>query len=232
MTLQNLRKLVRLYVPGAKTSVINNSTLDLLLNKAVREINIIGKVYRKNQKFAVVESQDNYDLTSVVSDFQLPDDSGLWWNDGTASSPDWVKLDPVDRNFMDKHFPTWRDDADSSPRRYFIENLTLTVHPAPNTALSEGFHLYMIRNTQDMTLSTHYPFTGSTTEFGAFRVFEDAILDYVTWKLGLPLGKLEKAQLSKKDFMETLNLALGLFNRRPDILASKAMRMRGPTIGR
>ena len=81
-----------------------------------------------------------------------------------------------------------------------------------------------------MTAGGHYPFSGNTTEFSQFKVLDDAIIDYVRWKLARPLGSDQKGILSEKDFRNSLAERIALFKRRLDFTGNTNVRMRIPTI--
>jgi len=133
---------------------------------------------------------------------------------------------------LDKQFPRWRDDTGDDPRRYVLTKESLIIHPYPNTGLSDGFWAYFTKQPTDMTSGDHFPFTGSTTEIKSLSVLDDAIIDYARWKLAWPLAKDQRGVLSEVDFRKTRDEKVILLNRRPDVMHSKQMRMRGPNIGR
>jgi len=232
MTLLDFRTLIRLAVPSAKTSVITDATLDVLINKGVDEVNFYVGAYQSNEKFNVTADTDEYSLASLLSSFVRIDSSGLWWNSGTAGTPVWNKLDPITRHALDIHYPTWRQDSSGDPLRYLIESDTITLHPTPDTTLASGLWAHFIQEATAMTLSTHYPFTGSTTEYLPFKVLDDAIMDYVRWKLSSPLGNDQKGVLTQQEFKTNLAERAILLKERLDLTASPDNRMRGPSIGK
>lgn len=230
MTLSEFKSFIRLYVPGAKIAVINDSTLEMLINHAVRQVNLLTMAYQADTYISVVADQAEYDIKTYISNFVLMDRSGIWWNSGTAASPDWQKLDSVSRDYCDSQYPTWRDDVAGDPIRYFTDGDKITFHPKPDTSLANGFRVYYIRDTVDMVNSSDYPFSGST-EVPRLRVLDEAIIDYVRSKLMLPLGKDAQGIVTEEVFLKTLQRQTMLLNRRPDIMSNPEMRMRGPNIG-
>ena len=231
MTLSEFRTSIRLYVPAAKTQRITNPTLDTLINEAVNDVNIRALAYKGNKKINVVADISEYKWSDEISDYACLDESGIWWNAGSASSPNWIEMDPMTRKVLDLEFPRWKDDSSDDPRRYITENDTLTFNPPPNTTLSEGFWVFFIKVATAMTSGAQYPFTGTTTEITSLRVLDDAIIDYVRWKLAKPLGKDEKGLISERDYRTNLAERIILLRRNPAITTNKNTRMRGPTIG-
>lgn len=231
MTLDNFRTLIRAYVPSAKISVVDNTLLDLMINEGVKDVNIYAMAMKANKKFTATANQQEYAFSTVIDDFITMDEAGLWWNAGSASSTDWRRMDPYERASLDDMFPRWKDDAVGSPFRYFIENDTLTVHPTVETTLSNGFWAFYIRKPTSMTLSTHYPFSGSTTEIGALSVLDDAIVDYVRWKIARIVGQYTEGTIPEGDYRKNLAAKILILKTRLDISGTPGIRMRGPTFG-
>lgn len=233
MKLENYRKLIRAYVPSAKISVINNTLLDLLINLGVEDVNARAAVYQGDKKFDVTAETQTYLIHDEIDDYVGMDESGLWWNEGSASSPKWKKLDPMTRRALDDQYPMWKDDDSDDPLRYVTEGDNLLVHPKTNVALTDGFWAYYIKKPTAMTDGSHYPFTGSPTEITAFTVLDDAIIDFVRWKLSRPLVKSQNQQglLTESDYQKSLAAGAVLVKRRFDISANPDARMRAPSIG-
>ena len=231
MILDDFRTLIRAFVPAAKIAVVGNTLLDLLINQAVNDVNIRAAAYQGDTKFNATAEQQTYNFSTAVSDYVAMDEGGLWWNAGSASSPDWRKLDPYTRRSLNDQFPRWLSDTSDSPLRYFYEGDNLIIHPKPDTTLSSGFWIFNIKKPTAMTLSSHYPFSGSTTEIASLKVLDDCIVDYVRWKLHHPLGTKEEGIITEKDYDKSVAEKVMLLKRRLDISANNA-RMRGPSIGR
>lgn len=231
MTLTNFRTLIRAYVPSAKSSVVKTTLLDLLINKGVEDVNIKAAAFQGDKKFDVKADVRTLLMSEEVDDYVAFDEGGLWWNSGDADSPNWRKLDPLTSRSLNDQFPRWRDQDSDNPLRYVSEGNNLQIDPMPDTALSEGFWGFYIKKPEAMTVGTHYPFSGSSTEIASLTVLDDAIIDYVRWKLAGPLRSEEKGILLEKDYDKSLNERIYLLKRRLDISANNA-RMRGVTIGR
>ncbi len=231
MTLDNFRTLLRAYVPGAKIKVVDNTLLTLLINKGCDDFNSFGMLLPTDKKFDVKSEQMKYDIkTEVADDYVTMDRPGIWWNAGTATVTNWVQIDPVTEKWLDKYHTNWRDESSSDPLYYFIKKGKLNIFPKPKTALTNGFWLYYGQASVNMTLGTHYPFTGSTSELTHLRDADDVIIDYVRWKLSRPLGKIATGVLNKQEYENIRQEKLDLINRRIDISAHRDAKMRGPTI--
>ncbi len=231
MTLNDFRTLIRAYVPGAKIKVVGNTLLTLLINKAVDDVNTFGMLLREDAKFNVKAEQMDYDIrTEVVDDFSTMDKPGIWWNAGTADSPNWTQLDPVTEKWLDRFHTNWRDESSSDPRYYVVKTGKVIIFPKPKTTLTSGFWIYYTKAAVNMTLGTHYPFTGSTDELTYLRDMDDPIIDYVRWKLSRPLGKLAAGVVTEKGYEAIRLEKLELINSRVDISSHRNARMRGPKI--
>ena len=214
MTFGNLKKLARGYIIGAKSKTVTNTILELITNAAVSDIAAYTACLKANKKFTVTAEQREYNLSSAIGDYLVPDKPGLYWYDGS----NWQRLYPRTLKYLDTNFPYWRDDDSGDPKRYSIDSDVLTLHPKGDTTLSEGLHLYYAKKPPTMTSDSHYPFSGSTTELTHLTMFDDAILEYVEWKITSKiLRKKEEALVLKKDYQDEREEKKGLLARRPDI---------------
>ena len=231
MTLDEFRTLIRAYVPGAKISVINNTILTLLINKGVDDVNSFGMLLKKDKQFDVKAEQADYDIfTEIADDFLTMDRPGIWWNAGTATSTNWIQLLPKTEKWLDIYHTNWRDESSSDPIYYTGKTGKFTVFPKPDTALTGGFWIYYAKASINMTLGTHFPFTGSTSELTFLRDMDDPIIDYVRWKLQRPLGKEATGIITEKQYKDNRLEKLDLINRRIDISAHRDAKMRIPII--
>ena len=229
MTLDQFRTVIRAYVPSAQVSVIGNTLLDLLINKGVDDVNLRAAAYLGDKKFNVTAEVRTLELHTVISDFAAMAEGGVWWNTGTASSVDWKKLDPYTRRSLNDQYPQWMNQTSSDPLRYIQEGDNLQIDPMPNTTLSNGFWAFYIKKATSMTDGTHYPFSGSTIQIASLSILDDAIIDYVRWKLAGPLKSDNQGILLEQDYEKSVAQKIQLFKRRLDISANNS-RMRGPTI--
>jgi len=228
MTLSQLRTLTRGMTPGAKLSVINNTTLDLILNEGVKDVALYSICLKANKKFDVVADKYEYNLSTVIGDYLTVDKPGLWWYNSTK----WMPVYPKTLKWLDTFKPGWRDLSSGSPREYSIDADILTVSPPPTDAGTEYFWLYYGKKPAVMTQNTHYPFSGSTTEFTHLSIFDFAIILFAKWKLEPMLNKKADATDSMQKYMIEREEKTNLFYRRKDIAHSDQARMSGPSIGR
>ncbi len=230
MTLENLRALIRLYVSAAKVSAIPDATLDIIINKGVADLNEIGMILKSEKTFDVVADQLRYSLSTNIPDFLTPDKGGLWWNSGTAASPDWKELYPRTKKWLDTYRKDWRVSSSGDDQYYAVEPTELIIFPVSGTALTDGFWMMYIAKSVDMTLGTHYPFSGSTTEITSLAPLDDAIIDYVRWKLAEPIGKDKKGIITEAAYLKSRKEKLRLVKKRVDISSHRFTKMRPPTL--
>ena len=230
MNLANLRTLARGYVPGYKTT--DNTFLDLVLNQGVIDIAAYTACLKTNTTFDVTADEDEYVLSTEVTDFLTMDKPGLWWNAGTAAAPNWQQLDPRTLKYFDKHSLTWRDDDADDPLEYSIDGDILTVRPEPDTDLTDGFWIYYGKMPGTMSAGTHYAFSGSTTRYTHLEVFNDAIIAFARWKLQQALNKDQgdAYKLLENAYKRIREEAFSLFKRRLDISAHRDTKLQGQRI--
>lgn len=222
MTLSNLRLLCRATIPGAKTQVITDAILDLILNEGVKDIVVLTRCLNANKKFDVVAGQYEYDLSSVIGDFLTVDKSGLWWYNGTQ----WTQLYPKTRKYFDDFRPNWRDMSNANPLEYSIENDTMLVLPPPDTDGTEYFWLYYIQAPVAMASNTSYPFSGTTTEYDHLAMFDMAIIKYAKWVIEPMLNKDADANTAYQEYLAEVNAKANLLGRRADLSADRRNKMR------
>lgn len=207
MNLSNLRTMSRLLVPELKTGRMENGQLDLIINMVIRSINGRLCLLKEDSKFNVIAEQYKYDLSNsseTVNRFFKVDKPGLYWNRGTTASPDWKKLDPKSLEWLDENVPQWRNADSGDPLYYAKEGKYLLVHPTPDTTLSNGFWLYFIENTRDMTSDGHYPF-GYDTEIPEYKILDDAIIEGIRAWLQAPVGEKDAQNPIFANFIRLLN---------------------------
>jgi len=229
MTLGEFRTIIRVLVPSANKGAVSNTTMDLLINSGVRLVNTMAKAYRGEEYFNVEDEVNSYNLRDINSNFTLIGKGGLWMNKGTAASPQWKKLDAVDRAYLDRKFPNWMNQDSSVPLYYIVEAGKIIVHPSPNADLTDGFWMpdFVIKPTK-MTANTHYPFTGTTEEISDLEPLDDVIVDYVRWHLKHSVGREQSGLVTRKEFEIELLRKIKTVNRRPDISSNwRALRMKG-----
>lgn len=223
MLLSNFRILAKGYIPGAKSQVITTDVLDLIINNGVLDVATYSCCLKANKKFTVTAEQQEYVLSTVLGDYLTPDKPGLWWSNGT----DFKQLNPRTLHWLDKNRPNWRSLTSASPQDYTIDGDVLTIIPKPDTTLSQGFWFYYGKKPTPMTQGEHYPFTGSSVELTHLSIFDEAILQFVSWKVNPILSKDNLVDITEQAYKRELANKILLFKARPDIANSTDARMRG-----
>jgi len=214
MNLTNFRKMARLIVPGAKISVITNTELDLVLNQATLDVARRTKCLATNETFDVEADEDEYNLSTELTRFLLPDKSGLYWYDGS----DWKQVYARTQKWMDTNKSAWRDDSSGDPYYYFIKGDILTVNPPPDTDLTDGFKFHFFQKPQVMTTGSHYPF-GHSSEIARLTILDEVILLYWRIEALKILNKHTEATNAFKEYLVKIDEKIGLLKERPDINA-------------
>lgn len=228
--LSTLESLVRLAVPGANLAVIDSPSLWVYINKGVDDVNQRLKILRVNTKFDIVAAQQEYNISDVVPDFVCMDDSGIYWNAGTAASPSWQQLLPKDRKWLDENVYSWRNYIAGTPIYYYQENDILGFVAAPSTAVAQGFWIYFIEKATAMTNGNQYPFTGTVTLTSSFDCLDDGIVAYCQWKLKALLGSKAEGVMDQSEYLAEIDKVDEIYSRRPDMNASRYFKMQGPSM--
>lgn len=231
MNLGDLKTIIRSMVPSANKNAVGDTVLLMLINKGVREVNIMTSAYVGEKYFNVRSGVKTYNIRDDVDDFVGIGPGGLWMNKGSVASPNWRQLDGVTRDHLNSKFPNWPNASSGTPLKYFVKSGQLVVYPANSAALTNGFWLPdYVKKPVDMTNDAHYPFSGSAEELSDLEPLDDAIIDYVRWHLKHSVGSDQKGLITRQEFEATVRERKLVINRRPDIPKSNAnYRMRGPT---
>ena len=220
MKLSEFESFLRMIVPSANNTRITPSQLQLVINKGVRDVNSIGKVLTKSGYFNAIADSGEYVISShsTINDFVTVGESGLWYNKGSAASPNYVELWGATKPYLNKKNPNWHTAGSSDPNYAVFETNLITVQPKPSADLDDAFFMpdYVYKPTT-MTNADHYPFSGSETEFTDLEVLDDAIIAYVRWILGLSIGEKQEGILTKKEYEQTVTHRTALLRRRPDL---------------
>ncbi len=230
MKLSEFESFIRLIVPSANSQRVSQSRLRLLINKGVRKINVTGKVLTKKGYFNAVADTGEYTITdqSGILDYVLVGESGVWYNNGTEASPNYIEVEGADRTYLNEKIPNWHSAGSGQPKYAVFDPNLIVIVNKPSASLTNGFMLPdYVYNTVDMTLPDHYPFSGSTVEWPNLEVLDDAIIDYVRWMLRLSIGKKQEGIVTRQEYDATVNLAIRLLNRRPDFRSNSDFRLSG-----
>jgi len=235
MNFGNLKSLARAYVPTARRSSVSNTNLELLLNEAVRDVAFRTEAIKKREKFNVVAEQEEYNTSLVLTRFAKMTKEGLWWNAGSAASPDWERLYPRTVKYLDRHYPTWRNDDSSDPERYAQFGDLLIIHNKPDTSLSNGFWAHFVQYPEVMSASTHFPFHvdgDQDTELSRCMILSESILLYTESKILKILGEKQEAIAKMNEYKQDVYEKKLLVNDSEDVIQDSRTKMRGPYVGK
>lgn len=230
MKLSDLESYLRTIVPSANTKRISQTKLRILINKGVRNVNILGNVLTKEGFFKALADVGEYVIAtqSGISDYVGIGESGVWYNKGTATNTFYDDLEGADQPYLDVKVPRWRDQASGNPLYAVIETNRIIIYPKPSATLSSAFLLPdYIYAPKDMTNGDHFPFTGTTTENKELDVLDDAIISYVRWMLGLSVGKEAQGVVNRQEYIATVETTTKLLKRRPDFRSNRDFRLKG-----
>jgi len=222
----DIKTLARAEVPYAKTSVISDTVMELMLYKGVVDIARRTKCLPKNIKFNLTAETQEYLISAITSNFLLLDKPGIWWYDGT----DYRQLDPVTKKWLDENIPNWRTEQSDDPQYYYQEQNTIGFYPKPDTSTTDGAWMYYFAKPAKPTTDNEYAFEGST-EIPALVILEDAMIEYFRWKVLKALSKDKEAVASRQEYFEEINDKRMLLKARPDISASTYTKLQGRFIG-
>ena len=230
MNLDNLKLMARAIMPKAKLNTIDNELLELILNNGAKDVASKSLCLPANATFDSTADTytSDYNLNTVISRYLTMDRAGLWYRESTSSQ--YKRLFPKTIEWMDKHYPTWRDVSASDPTHYLVDKNKITVYPGTDTVIINAFKIYFYQLPTDMTDGSHYPF-GNTSELTHLQPLSDAVLAYWEWRAAKILGESEQVIVAKEaEYGRILSAKIVEVNRRLDVGYDKHAKLQGRII--
>lgn len=223
MNLGDFKSRIKMAVPNLGQTGVTDEYLTSLINQGVNEINLITKSYSGYTDFNIEASKRIYNLSDVVPLYLGTDPRGLFFYVSSA----WSKIEPKTEAYISENFENYlNESAVEEPNYYWITGNELGFYPAPSTAQSNGCRLYHLKKATNMSASTHYPFSGSTTELTILSALDDAIIEWVCWKLKPSYGAVTDIDLGYRRVLEAARRGSMQIRRRRDLMNSNDIGMR------
>jgi hypothetical protein len=223
VTWTNLLSYSRLRIPEAQSAVISDANMLILTNQICKEFVDLTECLPTYTRFNATAEQQEYSIATNVSTYLRIRDEGLWWYYSTGSTWKRLKAYTLDRLIQEEE--TWINRSSGSPLKYWIEGDTIGIHPKPDTSdTTYGFRLYHFAQSTNMSLDTHYPFSGSTTQYSHLAHHDETIVDGVRYKVKQILGKHQQAEEAKSLFFAKCEKIRGELKDRKDLLKDGSMR--------
>lgn len=215
MKLSQFLSRLNLALPGKGATGVNDTYLTELLNQGCDEANLYTKAYAGYTDFNITAEKRTYDLSDYVPLYLGRDKRGLFFLD---SNSEWQKLIPKSEAWLTQKIPNYLNASSVAlPTYYSIDNGVLSFYPPPSTTQASGARLFHLKKATAMSASDHYPFSGSTTELTNLKPLDEAILDFVIWKVKPSYGQNTDIDLGERRFLASCRKAAMQVRRSPDI---------------
>ena len=215
MKVSEFIKRIKLEVPNQNQTGIDDSYIITLLNQAVNKVNLVTKVYKTYTDFNIIAEQRLYNLSEVAPTYLGTDKRGFFFKN---SDDDWKDIIPKTEAWLSERYPDYLNAASAAvPSWVWIDGDELGFHPKPSTAKAKGARLYHLKKGVEMASDDDYPFVGSGSEITAFLPLDDAIVDYVKWKLSPAFGAVTDLDLREKAFNRECRIGAKQVKRRRDL---------------
>lgn len=227
MNFENLKKLGRAYIPGAKTSAVSETNLPIVLNEGALDVAMRLKCLKNFGYFDAVANSESYSLSTLFPRFLAVDEPGIWIKNGTV----YEDMDPTTIKYLDNKYINWRGQSGTLAERYAIHGDLFIPHPYISTAISQGFLMYYCERPSTMSENGHFPFhisSSQTTERADLATLSDLILLYAEWKILKILSKRQDAYEKRNEYLEELELKRPLIETRMDISSHRRTAFMGP----
>ena len=223
MNLLELKNFAAWQCPGVKLSTAPVGVVNNAIQMAANEVAARTLCLPKNQKFNAVAGTTGvgeYSLTTIDEEFIQIAPSGLYWNQGTAATPDYKQLDAVTLKWLDENRRNWRSEAAGSPQVFYQDGDTLGVFPAPESALTDGFWLYYGLKAYTMTTDDHYPFYGDS-QIARLSVLDRAIILHFKMTALGAADKRDDYSITQKEYEVEIVKAKGILMTNRAVLNSR-----------
>jgi hypothetical protein len=224
MTLTELRTLFRIQVPMAKASGIDDAALDVLLNQAPDEINLIAQIYKGYSDFQVSINDLSNSLPAKVPTYMGMAKGGIFYQD---SASNWVQIYPQTKAWFDTNIPNYQNSSAGIPQYYYVED-DVIVWDRPWSAVYT-VRIYHLKKATAMSSGSVYPWSGSATQNLTMRPMDNAIVAYAKWRVQPALGKDEQGNYrggsTYNEFIAEVRMGSSKIRRRPDLYAQSTTRM-------
>lgn len=229
MTLLEIKNYVAWLCPGVKLNNAPTGVVDNAIQIAADEVAARTLCLPKNKKFNADASDGEYSLSTIDSEFVQIAESGLYWNAGTAGTPDWKQLDPVTIKWLDENRRNWRNEEAGSPEVFYQDGDTLGVFPAPESALTEGFWLYYGLKAYTMTDDSQYPFYG-TSQIARLSILDRAIALHFKMQALSAADKRDDFKITQNEYEAEILKVKGILKTNLAVLNSRNNRFMGRKI--
>jgi len=224
MNFGKLKQLARAFVAEAKKGVVADAELESIINFAAFEVASRSICLNENKKFDSVANVGEYNLTSILTRYIVPDKSGLWYR--TSTSTNYAQLIPKTIKWFDENKPDWRDADAGDPTHYAIDGDKLVVTPAPDSVITEAFWMYFGQAPVEMSSDDDYPF-GGTSEIHRLKGLQIAIIKYAEIGLSKAInGGMDSYRLKENEFEREISKQIAMLQRRKDISSYRDSKMK------
>ena len=198
MTLSTLRTLCRIFIPEiSSTDVLSSTNLDILINLAATEFIKETDALPTSGLFTVSTNTQTYAISTFITTFGKIRKEGIWYYNGSTSK--WNQLDGTTIAYLNKNFSSWLNASSGLPMRYWIEGNEIGFDPKPSStyAGTDYVKIFYYKRSVDMTADTHYPFSGSTTQYPHLANYEEVLFDWIKYRVKQIIGKGGDAEEAK-----------------------------------
>jgi len=201
MTQADMITFSRLIIPEiSSTDVISDANLLIILNRGCNEFIKETDGIPTSALFDLVTNLEEYSLTTYVSDYSKMRKEGIWIYNSQNSK--WQELDAWTLVDIANKFPTWLSMSAGLPLRYTQEGNIITLNPKASStyAGTDYLKIFYYARSVDMSNNSHYPFSGTTTQYTHLAEYEEVPIEYVRYRVKQMLGMNAAAEEAKQVF--------------------------------
>jgi hypothetical protein len=223
MNLGDLKFRIKLQVPSIKDTGMTDDDITDLLNQACDDVNMFGKFYRSERVFNIESEKQIYQISSFCPDYLGIDKGGVWFK----YNDEWVEVYPRTKEYLNEFIPNWRSaQSVPVPQYYWVDVDDIGFYQKPSQDITGGGLLCYLKRATPMSNNNHFPYTGTSTEIGALRPIDDALIAYVRWKTKVSLANNPRGVDAFAEYERDLLRAVRQVMRRPDLTIDRSYRLR------
>lgn len=224
MNLGELITCLRTLSPKTTTDNLTDSQLIFFINEATKEVCFDCVINETEKAFNIVANQSEYSLTAIDDRLIAVNDSGVYWFNGT----NYKQLDPKTRKYLDEKEITWRNRTAGTPQSYFIEGDIITIHPTPDTSISNGGKIAYIKRFLPMANNADCPFhteLSQSVQISKYDILSWSVVDKCLVYLNKVLDEKEVEIQKEQIYQANLAKRLRQLNTKRDLAKSRYVQM-------
>jgi len=221
---------MRVSESGTNDGPITDVNMLIITNLVCKEFADLTECLPTYTQFDTVAETQIYNISAEIPTFLRMRKEGAYWYD--TDNTRWIQLRSRTFQQISERERTWINRSSGMPLYFWIEGNEIGLHPKPEdtTTGDTGVRVYHFAQSTDMSGGTHYPFSGSTTQYPHLAHYDETIVDGVIYKVKSILGKIQESSTAQQIFYAKCDKIKSELRERPDLVKDTILHGAGYSI--